>query len=136
MNSPRHPISLATATIFVALVSGVALAQTPMPMPMPMPAQPQGQVMRGDVDGEIMRVVKDTKRITIKHGEIPAMDMKAMTMVYQVKDPALLDQVKVGDKVHFTMLREGGAMYVEKFGPATGGGAKIEEALPDPHAAH
>ena len=41
------------------------------------------------------------KRQTLKHGEIKNLDMPAMTMVFQVKDVALLDKVKVGDKVKF-----------------------------------
>lgn len=132
MNAPRSLSTLAAATLLGALVASVAWAQAQRPMQMP--AQPQGQVMRGEVDGEIMRIVKDTNRITIKHGEIPAMDMKSMTMVYQVKDPALLDKVKVGDKVHFKMLREGGAMYVEGFEAPKGG--LLLEAPEDLHAGH
>jgi len=106
----------------------------PMQMPMQMPAQQPGQVMRGQADGEITRIVKETNRITIKHGPVPEMDMQPMTMVYQVKDPGLFDKVKVGDKVRFKMLREGGAMYVESFEPQQGG--KLLEAPADPHAAH
>jgi Cu(I)/Ag(I) efflux system periplasmic protein CusF len=52
-------------------------------------------------DGEIRKVDKDAKKITIKHGPIPSIDMPAMTMVFQVKDPAMVNQVKAGDKVKF-----------------------------------
>ena len=52
-------------------------------------------------DGEIRKVDKDTKKITIKHGAIKNLDMPGMTMVFQVKDPATLNKVKVGDKVKF-----------------------------------
>ena len=51
--------------------------------------------------GEIRKVDKDTKKITIKHGEIKNLDMPGMTMLFQVKDPAMLDMVKAGDKVKF-----------------------------------
>ena len=53
------------------------------------------------VDGEIRKVDKGSAKITIKHGEIKRLDMPPMTMVFQVKDPALLDKVKAGDKVRF-----------------------------------
>lgn len=53
-------------------------------------------------DGEIRKVDKDARKITIKHGPIQNIDMPAMTMVFQVKNPALLDQVKAGDKVRFS----------------------------------
>ncbi len=52
-------------------------------------------------DGEVRKVSKDTNKITIKHGEIKNLDMPPMTMVFQVKDPAMLDKVKAGDKVRF-----------------------------------
>lgn len=52
-------------------------------------------------DGEIKKVDKDNKKLTIKHGDIKNLDMPGMTMVFQVKDPAMLDSVKVGDKVRF-----------------------------------
>ncbi|MGH8674798.1 MAG: copper-binding protein, partial [Burkholderiales bacterium] len=65
-------------------------------------------------DGEIRKVDKDAQKITIKHGPIPRLDMPAMTMVFQVKDPALLEQVKAGDKVKFEAQKLGGAFTVTK----------------------
>ena len=53
-------------------------------------------------EGEVKKVDKDTRKITIKHGEIKNLDMPAMTMVFQTNDPTLLDKVKVGDKIKFT----------------------------------
>lgn len=52
-------------------------------------------------EGEIKKVDKDNKKLTIKHGEIRNLDMPAMTMVFQVKDATLLDKVKAGDKIRF-----------------------------------
>jgi Cu/Ag efflux protein CusF len=65
-------------------------------------------------DGEIRRVDKEAKKLTIKHGPLPDLDMPAMTMVFQVKDPAVLDQVKAGDKVKFAAEKLGGAYTVTK----------------------
>ena len=65
-------------------------------------------------DGEIRKVDKDAKKITIKHGPIQNLDMPAMTMVFQVKDPAMLEQVKAGDKVKFEAAKLGGAFTVTK----------------------
>ena len=39
-------------------------------------------------DGEVRRVDKEAKKLTIKHGPIPNLDMESMTMVFHVKDPA------------------------------------------------
>ncbi|MGS0753863.1 copper-binding protein [Roseateles sp. GG27B] len=63
-------------------------------------------------DGEIRKVDKDTQRLTIKHGAIKNLDMPGMTMLFRVKDPALLDKVKPGDKVKFKAESVGGAILV------------------------
>lgn len=63
-------------------------------------------------DGEIRKVDMDNKKITIKHGEIKNLDMPGMTMVFQVKDAAMLDKVKAGDKVKFSADKIGGAIVV------------------------
>ena len=63
-------------------------------------------------DGEIRKVDMDNKKITIKHGEIKNLDMPSMTMVFQVKDAAMLDKVKAGDKVKFSANKIGGAIVV------------------------
>jgi Copper binding periplasmic protein CusF len=40
------------------------------------------------------------------------LDMPSMTMVFRVKDPAMLDQVKEGDKIKFSADRIDGAITV------------------------
>ena len=69
-------------------------------------------------DGEIRKIDKDTKKITLKHGEIKNLDMPGMTMVFQVKDPAMLDIVKVGDKVKFSAEKSGGAIVITAIAPS------------------
>ena len=64
------------------------------------------------VAGEVRKVDRDNQKITIKHGEIKSMDMPPMTMVFTVKDPALLEAAKPGDKVRFGVAREGGKFVV------------------------
>jgi Cu(I)/Ag(I) efflux system periplasmic protein CusF len=63
-------------------------------------------------DGEIRKVDKDAKKLTIRHGPIKNLDMPPMTMVFQVKDPAMLDKVNTGDKVKFAADKIGGAYTV------------------------
>ncbi len=60
-------------------------------------------------EGEVRKVDKDAGKVTIKHGPLKNLDMPAMTMVFRVKDPAMLDQVKAGDKVRFVAEKAGGA---------------------------
>jgi len=63
-------------------------------------------------DGEVRKVDKDAKKLTIRHGPLPNLDMPAMTMVFQVKDPAILEQVKVGDRIRFSAEKVGSAYTV------------------------
>jgi Cu/Ag efflux protein CusF len=59
-------------------------------------------------EGEVRRVDKAGGKISLKHGEIKNLDMPPMSMVFQVSDKALLDKVKVGDKVNFTASQVNG----------------------------
>lgn len=62
--------------------------------------------------GEIRKVDKPAGKLTIKHGPLKNLDMPAMTMVFQVKDAAMLDQVKAGDKINFVAGKVNGAYTV------------------------
>jgi Cu(I)/Ag(I) efflux system periplasmic protein CusF len=63
-------------------------------------------------EGEVRKIDKEAKKITLKHGDIKNLEMPGMTMVFQVKDAALLDKVKAGDKVMFTAEKADGGIVV------------------------
>lgn len=66
-------------------------------------------------DGEVRKIDKEAQKLTIRHGPMPQLDMPSpMTMVYRVKDPAMLEQVKPGDKVKFQAAKIDGAFTVTK----------------------
>ena len=65
--------------------------------------------------GEVRKVDKDAGKVTIKHGPLENLGMPAMTMVFRVKDPAMLDKVKVGDKINFAADKVNGALTVMRF---------------------
>lgn len=70
-------------------------------------------------DGEVRKVDKEAQKLTIRHGPMPQFDMpQAMTMVYRVKDAAMLEQVKPGDKIKFEAEKLNGAFTVTKIEPA------------------
>lgn len=69
-------------------------------------------------DGEVRKIDKDQGKITLKHGPIRNLDMPGMTMVFAVKDKALLDTVKSGDKVKFRAADENGKYTVTEIMPA------------------
>ncbi len=110
------PLLVASSLAMIAPV--VATAQsTPgqaMKPGMPMAAMPAGDM----VDGEVRKIDKAAKKITLRHGDMPHLEMPPMTMVFQVKDPAMLDAVKIGDKVRFKAQKIGGAFVVVEMQPA------------------
>lgn len=65
-------------------------------------------------EGEVRKVDKAAKKITLKHGPIKNLDMPAMTMAFQVRNSALLERVKAGDKVDFAAEKVGDAFVVTR----------------------
>jgi Cu/Ag efflux protein CusF len=63
-------------------------------------------------EAEIRKIDLENKKVTLKHGEIKNLDMPGMTMVFQIKDAAMLEKVKAGDKVKFTADKVNGAFTV------------------------
>lgn len=83
-------------------------------------AEPMKSMPMADADmtnAEVRKIDKDTKKITLKHEAIKSLDMPGMTMVFQVKDAALLDKAKAGDKIRFKVISEGGAYVVTDIQP-------------------
>ena len=110
-----------TLLILAAISAGVAHAQMTMkPGDPSMAADGKKETIAtaGDMtEGEVRKVDLENKKITLKHGEIKNLDMPGMTMVFQVKDSALLEKVKVGDKVRFKAEKANGAIVVTDIQP-------------------
>jgi Cu(I)/Ag(I) efflux system protein CusF len=69
-------------------------------------------------EAEVRKVDTAGGKLTLKHGEIRSMDMPPMTMVYRVKDPAMLSRLQAGDKVRFSAEKIGGQYTVTAIEPA------------------
>jgi Cu(I)/Ag(I) efflux system periplasmic protein CusF len=69
-------------------------------------------------EGEVRKVDKEAGKITLKHGPIANLDMPPMSMVFRAGEPAMLDKVKVGDKVRFKAEKIQGAITVTQIEPA------------------
>lgn len=91
------PLALGLAALSLA-----AFAQAPLPV----------------VDAEVRKIDTEQQKITLRHGEIANLDMAPMTMVFRVKEPALLQKLKPGDKVRFTADKIDGALTVMTLDPA------------------
>lgn len=93
--------SIRTAAVTLTLslmLSAGALAQAPM------------------AKGEVKKIDEAAGKVTLKHGPIKNLDMtdESMTMVFRVQDPAMLKQVKVGDKVQFEAERASSGITITK----------------------
>ena len=66
------------------------------------------------VKGEVKKIDQAAGKITLTSGPIKSLDMDEdnMTMVFRVQDPAVLKQLKVGDKVQFEAGRVNGQIMV------------------------
>lgn len=64
--------------------------------------------------GEIKKVDKDTGKLTVQHGPLTNLNMPGMTMAFKAQNPAMLDQVKAGDKVRLRVERINGTYTITK----------------------
>lgn len=75
-------------------------------------AKPTAAASAALTAGEVRNIDKAAGKLTIKHGPMPKFDMPAMTMAYRVKDKAMLEQLKAGDKISFDTDGAGGEITV------------------------
>jgi len=88
------------------LMMAVALGTLSMTLP---------QALAQMVDGQVVKVDEAASKITIKHGPIKKFDMdEGMTMAWRAQDPAMLKQVKAGDKIKFEPDRVNGQFTVKR----------------------
>ena len=74
---------------------------------------PSAIAQAGLIDGQVTKIDEAAGKITLKHGPIKKFDMdEGMTMVFKAQDPAMLKQVKVGDKVKFEADRVNGQFTI------------------------
>jgi Cu/Ag efflux protein CusF len=112
MNHPANP----EATAVVARPVSKTLAYTRADIPSSVPtsammAQQHGEETQQSAqseqktvvaDGKVVATVPNASQLVVEHGEIKGF-MEAMTMGYRVDPPSLLEGLKFGDKVRFTI---------------------------------
>ena len=101
MNTPKLSKIALTALLICSAFNGHAashVASAPAALPM--------------TNAEVRKVDKDNQKITLRHGEIKNLDMPPMTMVFKVKDAAMLDKIQPGDKVMISVEKVDGAFTV------------------------
>ncbi len=63
-------------------------------------------------EGEVREIDKENSKLTLRRGPIKHLEMSGMTMVFQVPEAALLDNVRVGDKVRIAATSDVGTPTV------------------------
>lgn len=89
------------ALAFTLATSGAALAQmnhSPGDMPMS--------------QGTITKIDETWNRLTIDHGPLEHLEMEAMTMVFEVADPAMMEGLSEGQEITFMADRVKGKLTV------------------------
>jgi len=95
------------AAVSAVLLAATAVAQTAL------------------LDGTVTKVDESAGKITIKHGPIKKFDMaEGMTMVFKAGDPAMLKQVKPGDRIKFDADKVNGQFTVTRIEAAAQGDRK------------
>ncbi|MDL5034681.1 copper-binding protein [Pelomonas sp. APW6] len=118
MQTFKTAASLAALTL--GALAGAAQGQAKMPAQTPGAGASSPVPAVELTEGEIRKIDKDQRKLTLRHGEIKHLQMPGMTMVFQVRDPAMLEQVKVGDKVRFRVERGPTGLVVTDLQPAGG----------------
>lgn len=70
-----------------------------MQMPMNDKASGNPSDMATKTEAEVRKINKDQGKVTLKHGDIKNLDMPGMTMIFKIKDPAMLNGIAPGDIV-------------------------------------
>jgi Cu/Ag efflux protein CusF len=108
-NHPAYPDAAAAPERPLSKTLAYTRADKPSPqpvsaMPEEQPGQQSAQTEQKTVvaEGKVVATVPNASQIVVEHGEIKGF-MEAMTMGYRVDPPSLLEGLKFGDKVRFTI---------------------------------
>ena len=110
-NHPASPQAIAAPPPSLSKTLIYTRADMPSPLPVSLAAGPRSPgVSHGArdepqtvvADGKVVATVPNVSQIVVEHGEIKGF-MDAMTMGYRVDPPSLLEGLKSGDKVRFTI---------------------------------
>ncbi len=65
-------------------------------------------------DAEVRRIDRAQGKVTLRHGPIPSLDMPPMTMVFVVAEPAMLEQLREGEKIRFDAEQRQGQYVITR----------------------
>ncbi|MNQ40307.1 Cation efflux system protein CusF precursor [compost metagenome] len=98
--------------LLIATLLGSALAFPVFAAQPAVPAAASAEVAAPLSQGEVRKIDLAGQKITLRHGPIDSVGMPPMTMVFGVRDAALLEGISVGDKVRFQVEQQGSQFVV------------------------
>lgn len=70
------------------------------------------------VRGQVVKVDAARSRITLRHAPIRSINMEAMTMPFKVREAGMLDTLKPGDRVNFSVAMQDDELVITELRPA------------------
>ncbi|MEW6133510.1 MAG: copper-binding protein [Pseudomonadota bacterium] len=110
--APLHAQNVQPGTMQQDSMHGGAMMDGSTMQPNPMPNAPMQNPAGMMSDAVVRKIDPSVGRITLKHGPITNLDMPPMTMVFRVRSPELLNDLKAGDMVKFRAEEIGGNLTV------------------------
>lgn len=105
--------------MFASLSNGISLIQAVMLALLVSLASPVMADEAEWVSAEVRKIDLESARVTLRHEEIKSINMSAMTMPFYVRDPSMLQAIKVGDAVLFAVVREQGRLVITHLKPVS-----------------
>lgn len=112
-------LSLAASLLSLGCSSNQTPAETPSPLRPPAASAPASPAALIKARGTVKEVAADKKKVTISHGDIPELKMKAMTMPFKVKSEDILVTVKPDQEVDFFIDNSAGEILIVEIKPVT-----------------
>ncbi len=69
------------------------------------------------VEGEVRKIEPQEQKLTLRHAPIPNLEIDDTVKEFRVADPVMLEDVKPGDRVRFTVERANGTLTVTALEP-------------------
>jgi Cu/Ag efflux protein CusF len=123
INHPAHPDAVVAPERPVSKTLAYTRSDVPSAQPVSGVgvAKPGGQEAAAPGDqqtvvgeGKVVATVPNANQIVVEHGEIKGF-MDAMTMGYRIDPPSLLEGLKFGDKIRFTIdVQKNAIVKIEK----------------------
>jgi hypothetical protein len=98
--------------LFVFALAGISISIGLTGCGSPKPAQPEPGPSRYSLSGRVVSVDKAKQQVTVDAADIPGF-MMAMSMGYDVKNPALLESVSPEDQITADVMVNGNDVWLE-----------------------